>query len=80
MCWEVLVKFLLKTSDNFEAVIKLEIDISVRFCQHLLARTHRSKAKPSADCVWHSSQIGELCLLFMTQILGMTAILCCGML
>ena len=30
-CVEVLVKFFLKTSNNFEAVIKLEIDISVRF-------------------------------------------------
>ena len=30
-CVEVLVKFLLKTSNNFEAVIGLEIDMGVRF-------------------------------------------------
>ena len=80
MCWGVLVKLLLKTSNNFEAVLGLEIDMGVRF---LLKSSRPHSSQQSQALCW-------LCLAFitdwrvvspiMTQILGMTAILCCDML
>ena len=57
--FKCVVKFLLKTSNNFEAVIGLEIDMGVRFLLKS-SRSHSSQqAKLTADCVWHSSRIGN---------------------
>ena len=48
LCCEILVKFLLKTSNNFETVIGLEIDMGVRFLLKS-SRSHSSQ-QSQAHC------------------------------